>query len=81
MCMCVYIYICMKQLPTTLAQLAPQAAVGARHELLPLHNSFHLMSYDTEYLFSQFKSAVLILFPSSSLGPSLRMALGLYNTA
>jgi len=36
---------------------------------------FNLMSYGTEYLFGQLKSAVLILFPHSSLGPSLQMAL------
>ena len=70
-----------KQLLTTLAQLSPQAAVRARNKLLPLHNSFHLMAYDTEYPFSHFKSAVLILFPFSSLDPSLSLALGLCNTA
>jgi len=39
------------------------------------------MSYGMEYPFGQFKSAVLIQFPPSSLGPSLRMALALYSTA
>jgi len=39
------------------------------------------MSHGMEYPFGQFKSAVLILFPSSSLGLSLKMALVLYNTA
>ena len=46
-----------------------------------LQNSSRMMSYDMEYHFGQFKSAVLILFPPSSLGPSLRMMLTLYNTA
>ena len=46
-----------------------------------LQNSFHVMSYGMEYPFGQFKSAVLILFPLSSLGPSLQMALAWYNTA
>ena len=42
-------------------------------------NSFHMMLYGMEYPFGQFKSAVLILFPPSSLGSSLRMVLALYN--
>jgi len=33
------------------------------------------MSYGTEYAFDHFKSAVLILFPPSCLGPLLRRAL------
>ena len=44
-------------------------------------SAFCLMSCDIEYPFGQYKSAVQILFPPSSLGPSLRMALALYNTA
>ena len=39
------------------------------------------MSYGIEYPFGQFKSAVLILFPPNSLGPSLRVALALYNAS
>jgi len=39
------------------------------------------MSYGMEYLFGQFKSAILILFPLTSLDSQLRMALALYNTA
>ena len=58
-----------KQLLTTLAQLSPQAAVRARNKLLPLHNSFHLMAYDTEYPFSQFRTTILVLFPAVSLCP------------
>ena len=46
-----------------------------------LQNSFCMMSYGMEYPFVQFKSAVLILFLPSSLGPSLRIASALYNTA
>jgi len=37
----------------------------------PLQNSFCMMSYDMEYPFGQFKSAVLILFPPISYGPLL----------
>jgi len=47
----------------------------------PIKNSFHLMTYGMEYPFGLFKSAVLILFPHSILGPSLMKALALYNTA
>ena len=39
-----------------------------------LQNFFHMMSYGMNYPFVQFKLAVLILFPPSSLGLSLRMA-------
>jgi len=46
-----------------------------------LPNFFHMMSHGMEHPFGQFQSAVLILFPPSFLGPSLRMALALYNTA
>ena len=45
------------------------------------HQNSCMMAYGMEYPFGQLKSAVLILFPPSSLGPSLRMALALYNTA
>jgi len=38
------------------------------------------MSYGMEYPFGQFKSAVQILFSPNSFGPSLQMALALYNT-
>ena len=47
----------------------------------PLHNSFPNMSYGREYPFGQFQSAVLILFPLTSLGSQLRMTLALYSTA
>jgi len=46
-----------------------------------LQNSFCIISYGTEYAFGQFKSALLILFPPSSLGPLLQMALALYIAA
>jgi len=39
------------------------------------------MSHGMEYPFSQFRSAVQILFFPIFLGPSLKMALALYNTA
>ena len=67
--------------PLTNAQLAPHSAEESHMHCHPLQNSFHVMSYGMEYPFGQLKSAVLILFPPSSLGPSLRMALALYNTA
>ena len=44
-----------------------------------LQNSFCMMSYGMKYPYGQFKSAVLILFPPSSTGPSWRMALVSYN--
>ena len=47
----------------------------------PLQNSVRLMFYGMEFPFGQFKSAVLIMSPPSSLGPLLRKALALYNTA
>ena len=46
----------------------------------PLQNSFHSMPYGMEYPFGQFKSAILILFPPTSLWSQLRMTLALYNT-
>ena len=67
-------------LPTN-AQLALQAAEERKLSSHPLQNSIYMMSYGMEYPFGQFKPAVLILFPPSSLGPSLRMALSPYNTA
>ena len=66
--------------PPTDAQLAPQATEEREMNSHPLQNSFHMMPYGLEYPFGQFKSAVLILFPSSSLCPLLRMALALYST-
>jgi len=61
------------------AQLAPWAVEESQKNTQPLHNSFHLMSNVTEYPFGQFKSAVLILFHASSLGPSLWTAFAPYN--
>ena len=58
-----------------------QAEEDSKMNFHPVQNPFHMMSYGMEYPFGQFKPAVLILFPPSSLGPSLRMALSLYNTA
>ena len=63
--------------PITDAQLEEESKINSH----PLQNSFCMMSYDTEYPFGQFKSSLLILFPPSSLGPLLRMALALFNTA
>ena len=63
------------------AQLASSAAGERVMNPHPLQNSFHVMSYSMEYPFGQFKSAVLILFPPSSLGPSLIKALAQCNTA
>ena len=40
-----------------------------------------MMSYGMEYPFGQFGLTVLILFPPSSLGPLVQMALALYYTA
>jgi len=40
-----------------------------------------MLSCGMEYPFGQFKSAVQILFPLSSLHPLLRMASALFNTA
>lgn len=62
------------------AQPAPWGAEESEMNFQPLQNSF-CMSYGMEYPFDQFKSAVLIAFPPGSLGPSLRMALALSNTA
>lgn len=55
--------------PLTNVQLAPQVAEERQMNSYPLQNSFHIMSHRMEYPFSQFKSAVLILFPPSYLGP------------
>jgi len=59
----------------TKAQLAPQTTEERETNSHSLQNSFHLMLYGMEYLFWQVKSAVLSLFPPSSLGPLLQMAL------
>ena len=62
--------------PLTDAQLAlPEKT------LLPVQNSFCMMLYGMEFIFGRFKSAVLILYPPSSLSPLLQMALALRNTA
>ena len=63
------------------AQIASWVVQKQEMSSHPLQNSSRMMSYDMEYHFGQFKSAVLILFPPSSLGPSLRMMLTLHNTA
>ena len=68
------------QHPLTDAQLIPQAVEESKINSHPLQNSFCMMSHVMEYLFGQLKSAILIPFCSSSLGPSLRMALASYNT-
>mgnify|MGYP001852072942 CR=1 FL=1 len=57
------------------AHLDPWAAEEREKNSHPLQNSFHMMSYGMEYPSGQFKSAVLILFPPSILGPSLGMPL------
>lgn len=57
------------------AELAHWAAKRQIVNSHPLQNSFHLMSYSTEYPFGLFKSAVPFLFPRASLGPSLWLAL------
>ena len=54
--------------PLTDAQPTTWAAEMKSHSL---QNSFHMMSYGIEYPFGQLKSALLILFPPNSLGPSL----------
>lgn len=59
--------------PVTDAQLAPWAVEEMNSH--PLHNSSCMMSYCMEYPFGQFQSGLLILFPLSSWGPSLQMAL------
>jgi len=58
-------------------QVAEESKINSH----PPQNSFHMMSYGREYPLFQFKSAVLILFPPSSVGPSLQMALAPYSTA
>jgi len=67
--------------PLTDALLAPQAGEESTMNSHTLQNSSCLMSYLMEYPFGWFKSAVQILFPPSSLGPLLWMALALCNTA
>ena len=66
--------------PPTDAQLAPWAMEGSEMNSHALQNSFCMMLYGMEYPFGQIKSAVLILFSPSSLGPLLRMVFALYNT-
>ena len=63
------------------AQLAPWAAKESTMNSHSLQNSFYMMSYDIEYLFGQFKSAIQILFSPSSLGLSLQTTLALCITA
>jgi len=63
------------------AQQAPQATEESQMNSLLLQNSFCILPYGIEYPFGQLKSAVLILFPSSSFGPLLTMALVLYSTS
>ena len=63
------------------ALLAPWAAEESQRNSHPLQNSFLFMPYGMEYPFGQFMSAALILFPPSSLGPSLGVVLALYSTA
>lgn len=67
--------------PQTNAHLNPRAAEERQMNSHPLQNSFHMMPYGMECPFGQSKSAVLTLFPPSSLGPLLRTALALSNTA
>ena len=63
--------------PPADVQLSSWAAEEGEMNSHPLQNSFCKISYDMEYLFGQFKSAVLILSPSSSLGLSWWMALAM----
>jgi len=65
--------------PLTNAQLGPQAVEESQMNSHSIQNSFCLMLYGMEYPFGQ--SAVLIVFPPSSLGPLLRVSWSLYNTA
>jgi len=55
--------------PPNHPQLEDLSSKRETNELPPLQNSFCMMSHGMEYLFGQFMSAVLILFPPSSLGP------------
>lgn len=57
----------------------PQAAEEGDVNSHPLQKSFHIMSCGMWYPFGQFKTAILILLPLSSLSPALWMALALYN--
>lgn len=47
----------------------------------PFQYNFCLLSADRERPFGHYQSAVLTLFPPSSMCPPLTMALALYNTA
>jgi len=58
-------------------QPAPQAVEESSLNCHPFQNSFCMMSYGTEYPFGQFQSALVILFPPSSLDTLLRMSLAL----
>ena len=53
--------------PSYNAQLAPQAIGESKMNSHPPQSSFHMTTYGTECPFGQFKSAVFILFPPSSL--------------
>jgi len=66
--------------PLTNAQQAPKQQKWEMNSH-SLQNSFCMVSCGMEYPFGQFKSAVLILFPLNSLGPSLWMPLSVYNAA
>jgi len=61
------------------AQLAHRTAEERETNFSSLRNSFHVMLYGMEYPFGQFNSTVL--FPPSPLGPLLRVAFAVYNTA
>ena len=61
--------------PPAKAHVAPSAVEENKMNSQFLQNSFRMMSYSVEYLFGQFKSAILILFSPRSLGLSLRTAL------
>ena len=66
--------------PLTSAQLVPQAVEESKMNSHHFQNSFFMIFYSAEYAFGQFKSAIPMLFPPSSLGPLPRTALILYNT-
>jgi len=60
---------------STNVQLASKAAEESVMNSYPLLNSFCSMLYGMEYPLGRYKSAVLILFPPSSLGPWLCIVL------
>lgn len=85
--MCIHIYIytliyskwCPNNFsPSPWCPASPWAAEKSEMNSHPLQNSY-LMTCGMEYIFGQFKSIVLILFPSYSLGPLLWTA-WLYTT-